>query len=74
MSAFSDPQSVFRRMAQTPCSLTARKYRAAGATGLLVDFTTTRLSLKTHQLHREWETPKVSSYHNHCSVIHHTLR
>ena len=40
MSAFSDPQSVFRRMGQTPNSLTARKYKAAGTTGLLFDFTT----------------------------------
>ena len=36
----SDPQSVFRRMGQTPCFLTARKYKAIGTTGLLFDFTT----------------------------------
>ena len=40
MSAFSDRQSVFRRIGQTPSSLTARKYKAAGTTGLLFDFTT----------------------------------
>ena len=40
MSAFSDPQSVFRKMGQTPCFLTARKYKAIGTTGLLFDFTT----------------------------------
>ena len=34
MSASSDPQSVFRRMGQTPCSLTARKYKAAGTNGI----------------------------------------
>ena len=40
MSAFSDPQSVFRRLRQTPNSLTASNYKAAGTTGLLFDFTT----------------------------------
>ena len=40
MSVFSDPQSVFRRMEQTPSYLTARKYKAAGTNGLLFDFTT----------------------------------
>ena len=40
MSTFSDLQSVFRRMGQTPRSLTSRKYKAAGIIGLLSDFTT----------------------------------
>ena len=40
MSAFQNPQSVFRRMGQTPCSLTACKYKAAGTNKLLFDFTT----------------------------------
>ena len=55
MSAFSDPQSVFRRVGQTPCSSTARKYKAAGTTGLflILQQLATGLSLKTHQLHRE---------------------
>ena len=62
MSAFSDPQFLFRRMGQTPCYLTARKYKAAGTTGLLyfLKQLAARLSLKTHQLHREWEIQKVS--------------
>ena len=40
MSAFSYSQSLFKRMVQTPCSLTELKYKAAGATGLLFDFIT----------------------------------
>ena len=73
MSAFSDPQSVFRRMGHTPCSLTARKYKAAGTTGLLFDFTTVshKTFLENPSTAREWEIQKVSSYHNHRSVIHH---
>ena len=30
MSAFSDPQSVFRKMRQTPCFLTVLRYKATG--------------------------------------------
>ena len=40
MSAFQNPQSVFRRMGHTQCSLTAHKYKAAGTNKLLFDFTT----------------------------------
>ena len=30
MSAFSDPQSFFRKMRQTPCFLTVLRYKATG--------------------------------------------
>ena len=60
-------------MGQTSSYLTARKYKAARITGLILNLQqlATRLSLKTHQLPREWETQKFSSYHNHRSAIHH---
>ena len=38
---------------------------------LILQQLATRLSLNTNQLHREWETQKVSSYHNHRSAMHH---
>ena len=70
MSAFPDLRSVVRRRDQTPCSLNPRKYKVAGTTELLFDFTTAshKLYLKFHQLHPECKTRKVSSYNRLCTI------
>ena len=66
MSAFSDAQSVFRRMGQTPCSLTARKYKVVGTTGLLFDFTT--VSHKTLGARKKHKIFVTINYRHHLQM------